>query len=69
MILITHNLAIIRGLAHQVAVMHHGSIVEYGPTEEVLQNPQHPYTKALLACIPRLDEHRRRLSTIGKELQ
>ncbi len=69
MILITHNLAIIRGLAHQVAVMHHGSIVEYGPTEEVLQNPQHPYTKALLACIPRLDEHRRRLSTIGKEIQ
>lgn len=69
MILITHNLAIIRGLAHQVAVMHHGSIVEYGATEEVLQNPQHPYTKALLACIPRLDEHRRRLSTIRKELQ
>jgi ABC-type dipeptide/oligopeptide/nickel transport system ATPase component len=68
MILITHNLAIIRGLAHQVAVMHHGSIVEHGPTEEVLQNPQHPYTKALLACIPRLDEHRRRLSTIGKDL-
>lgn len=65
MLLITHNLAIVRGLAHQVVVMHHGSIVEYGSTEEVLQHPQHPYTKALLACIPRLDEHRRRLSTIS----
>ena len=69
MILITHNLAIIRHIADHVAVMHHGSIVEYGPTEEVLQHPQHPYTKALIGCIPRLDEHRRRLSTIGKELQ
>jgi len=64
MILITHNLAIIRGLAHQVAVMHHGEIVEYGKTEQILQHPQHPYTKALLACIPRLEEHRRRLPTI-----
>ncbi|MBM3856779.1 MAG: ABC transporter ATP-binding protein [Verrucomicrobia bacterium] len=65
MILITHNLAIIRDLAHQVAVMHHGNIVEQGPTKQILQNPQHPYTKALLACIPRLDQHCHRLSTIN----
>lgn len=66
MILITHNLAIIRGLAHQVAVMQQGKIVEQGTTEEVLATPNHPYTKALLACIPRLDQHQRRLSTIIK---
>ena len=65
MILITHNFAIIRGLARHVAVMHHGEIVEYGETKQVLQNPQHPYTKALIACIPRLDSHLRRLPTIA----
>lgn len=64
MILITHNLAIIRGIAHHVAVMRQGSIVEYGLTEHVLKKPQHPYTKALLACIPRLDKNRKRLITI-----
>ncbi|HLB32959.1 MAG TPA: ABC transporter ATP-binding protein [Chthoniobacterales bacterium] len=64
MILITHNFAIIRGLARKVAVMHRGEIVEYGETEQVLYNPQHPYTKALIACIPRLDQQLRRLPTI-----
>ena len=65
MILITHNFAIIRGLARKVAVMHRGQIVEYGETDRVLSNPQHPYTKALIACIPRLDSKLRRLPTIG----
>ena len=68
MILITHNFAIIRGLARKVAVMHRGQIVEYGETEQVLEDPQHPYTKALIACIPRLDGHLRRLPTIGQSL-
>jgi ABC-type dipeptide/oligopeptide/nickel transport system ATPase component len=68
MILITHNLAIIRGLAHRVAVMRHGTIVEQGLTEEILQHPQDPYTKALIACIPRLEGRRRRLLTIEKEI-
>ena len=62
--LITHNFAIIRGLARHVAVMYRGEIVEYGETEQVLKDPQHPYTKALIACIPRLGDHRRRLPTI-----
>jgi len=62
--LITHNFAIIRGLARHVAVMYRGEIVEYGETEQVLSNPQHPYTKALIACIPRLGDHRHRLPTI-----
>ena len=62
--LITHNFAIIRGLARNVAVMYRGEIVEYGETEQVLSNPQHSYTKALIACIPRLGDHRHRLPTI-----
>ena len=62
--LITHNFAIIRGLARNVAVMYRGEIVEYGETEQVLSHPQHPYTKALIACIPRLGVHRHRLPTI-----
>jgi ABC-type dipeptide/oligopeptide/nickel transport system ATPase component len=62
--LITHNFAIIGGLARHVAVMYRGEIVEYGETEQVLNNPRHPYTKALIACIPRLGDHRHRLPTI-----
>jgi ABC-type dipeptide/oligopeptide/nickel transport system ATPase component len=64
-LLITHNFAIIRGLARHVAVMYRGEVVEYGETEQVLRAPQHPYTKALIACIPRLGEKRRRLPTIS----
>ena len=64
LILITHNMGIIRGLCDRVAVMFRGEIVEYGPTEEILRNPQHPYTKALIACIPQLGSHEKRLKTI-----
>lgn len=66
MIIVTHNFAIIRGLAHNVAVMHEGRIVEYGKTDNLLYNPQHPYTKGLIACIPCLDSQLRRLPTIGR---
>ncbi len=62
--LITHNFAIIRGLARHVAVMYRGEVVEYGETDQVLRSPKHPYTKALIACIPRLGDHRKRLPTI-----
>jgi ABC-type dipeptide/oligopeptide/nickel transport system ATPase component len=64
-LLITHNFAIIRGLARHVAVMYRGEVVEYGETEQVLRDPQHPYTRALIACIPRLGDKRRRLPTIS----
>ena len=63
-LLITHNFAIIRDIAENVAVMFRGRIVEYGPTAEVLGNPQHPYTRALIECIPRLGAKRKRLATI-----
>ena len=64
LLLITHNFGIIRGLCDRVAVMFRGEIVESGETEAVLQNPVHPYTKALIACVPRLGSKQKRLRTI-----
>lgn len=49
---ITHNIAVVAYLAHEVAVMYLGRIVERGPVETVLQRPAHPYTRALLAAVP-----------------
>ncbi len=63
-ILITHNFAIIRGIADKVAVMFRGEIVESGTTDEVLSHPKHPYTKALLDCVPQLGVKHERLRAI-----
>jgi ABC-type dipeptide/oligopeptide/nickel transport system ATPase component len=63
-ILITHNFGIIRGLADKVAVMFRGRVVEVGNAESVLREPQHPYTRALIECIPRLGARVHRLRTI-----
>ena len=63
-ILITHNFGIISGFAHNVVVMFRGRIVESGPTEQILHHPQHPYTRALINCIPRIGARRERLTTI-----
>ena len=52
---ITHNIAVVDYLAHEVAVMYLGRVVEYGSADEVLRSPRHPYTKALLAAVPRVD--------------
>jgi peptide/nickel transport system ATP-binding protein len=52
MLFVTHNLALIRSIAYDVAVMSEGRIVEYGPTDEVLANPQAEYTRKLLADTP-----------------
>jgi len=49
---ITHDLAVARYMCDRIAVMYLGKIVEIGDTEEVLQRPQHPYTKALLSAVP-----------------
>ncbi len=49
---ITHDLAVARYMSNRIAVMYLGKIVEIGETEEVLQRPQHPYTKALLSAVP-----------------
>jgi len=55
---ITHNLSIVEYLAHEVAVMYLGRIVERGPVDEVLAQPMHPYTQALLSAVPTLDGKR-----------
>ena len=67
-VLITHNFGIVKGFADEVIVMFRGDIVEQGPVDEVLNNPQHSYTKALIACIPKLGAKRRRLTTIDQEM-
>ncbi len=67
-ILITHNFGIVKGFADEVIVMYRGDIVEYGPVERVLNDPKHPYTRALIACIPRLGKKQRRLTTIEAEM-
>ncbi|MEO0509449.1 MAG: ABC transporter ATP-binding protein [Verrucomicrobiota bacterium] len=67
-VLITHNFGIVKGFADEVIVMYRGNIVEQGPVEEVLNDPQHPYTKALIACIPKLGAKQHRLTTIEQEM-
>lgn len=63
-LLITHNFAIVSNFADRVLVMYRGKIVEEGSVKEVLHHPKHPYTKALLACIPKLGSNQKRLPTI-----
>ncbi len=53
-ILVTHNLGLVAEFCQNIAVMYAGRIVERGPLDEVIQEPKHPYTRGLLACIPRL---------------
>jgi oligopeptide/dipeptide ABC transporter ATP-binding protein len=52
MLVVTHDLGLAWNIAERVAVMYLGRIVEVGPAEDVLQNPQHPYTRALLSVVP-----------------
>ena len=52
MLFISHNLAVVRYLSDHLAVMYLGRIVEFGPTEQILADPQHPYTRELLAAAP-----------------
>ncbi|MFM7137500.1 MAG: ABC transporter ATP-binding protein [Planctomycetota bacterium] len=54
-VLVTHDLGVVAGTADRVAVMYAGRIVEEGTTAEVFANPQHPYTRGLLASLPRID--------------
>ncbi len=63
-LLITHNFGLVAGFADRVVVMFRGKIVETGPTAQVLQNPQHPYTKALIECVPKLGQKQHRLKVI-----
>lgn len=57
---ITHDLALVRVLAQQLVVMRHGEVVEYGPTEAVMEDPREEYTRRLLAAIPHPRPNRQR---------
>jgi oligopeptide/dipeptide ABC transporter ATP-binding protein len=59
-LLITHNVALVASQCTRVIVMYAGRIVEQGPTEQIFNSPQHPYTWSLLRSVPRID-------TVGKE--
>ena len=66
LLFISHDLAVVSQVAERLAVMYQGEIVEQGPAREIFQNPQHPYTKGLLACRPPLDSRPERLMTLDE---
>jgi oligopeptide/dipeptide ABC transporter ATP-binding protein len=63
-LLITHNLGLVGGIANRVAVMYAGQIVESAPARELLRQPLHPYSQLLLGSVPRLKQRVERLKTI-----
>jgi peptide/nickel transport system ATP-binding protein len=67
-IFISHDLGVIAQIADEIAVMYLGRIIEYGTTHEIIGNPQHPYTQALLKAIPRLDQLDQQLTPIGGDI-
>ncbi len=68
-IFISHDLGVIAEIADYVLVMYKGEVVEQGSVEELFKTPQHPYTKGLLACRPRLDARYKRLPTVDNFLE
>ena len=68
MIFITHDLGVVSEIADDVIVMNKGVIVERGKTHDILNNPQHPYTKGLIACRPPLDYRLERLPVVKEFL-
>jgi peptide/nickel transport system ATP-binding protein len=68
-IFITHDLGVVAEIAHRVAVMYKGAIVEEGPVQQIMQQPQHPYTKGLLACRPALHPKGERLPVVSDFLE
>ena len=57
-VFISHNLSVVKHLAHHVAVMYRGVIVEQGDSDEIFNRPQHEYTRRLLAAVPQPDSAR-----------
>ena len=68
MIFISHDLGVVSEVSDYIAVMHNGNIVEYGESQEILNNPQDPYTKGLLACRPPMDYRLKRLPIVKEFL-
>src|SRR5689334_3007510 len=52
---ISHDISVVAHLADRIAVMYGGKIVETGPADTIMRDPQHPYTRRLLAAVPRID--------------
>jgi peptide/nickel transport system ATP-binding protein len=67
-IFITHNLGVIAQVADEIAVMYLGKILEQGTANDIIQQPKHPYTQALLKAIPQLDQLGERLKAIGGDI-
>ena len=63
-IFVTHDFGVVARMCDRVAVMYAGRIVEQGPVRDIFNNPSHPYTQALLASVPRIDEKIERLYSI-----
>jgi peptide/nickel transport system ATP-binding protein len=66
-IFVTHDISLVGNMCDQLAVFYGGLLVEYGPRQQVLSQPSHPYTAALLQSIPQLGEPRERLPSIAGE--
>jgi len=64
---ISHDMAVVERISHRVAVMYLGEIVEIGPRAAIFGNPQHPYTRKLLAAVPVPDPHQRRVHALVHE--
>jgi oligopeptide/dipeptide ABC transporter ATP-binding protein len=64
MVFVTHNLALLGRIAERIAVVYAGRVVETAASEELIRHPRHPYTAALLRCLPQLDGTAERLTAI-----
>jgi len=64
LLMISHNMQVVQSLCRRTLVMYAGKIVEQGPTESILQQPQHPYSKALLGAMPTFDRRGKPLATV-----
>lgn len=69
MIFISHDLGVVSQVAHQVLVLYKGDVVEHGPAHKLFTSPEHPYTRALIACRPPLHTRPHRLVTVQSVLE